>query len=244
VSAAVLVGLAIATASPASAENPVYDADTAAEIAAAFAEATEVQGVCYAVSLNVDDYDTGVYEGTYVVSSAGVDQRPAEALCSRGSVELQATVRYVSEYTEAEDSASWFVLSTLGGFGEVDLARSGFSAGSLLKDDESEQVLLNAALSLPRLTAETVDGVPPLVLTPSTQAPPSDAAATNRPGSDRFRQHKTEVVLLVLVALGSSLWAYTLLRRPRRPWSPRSAYTHPRSTNDPHRHDLPTPEQL
>jgi hypothetical protein len=216
--------VAVLSTSPAWAENPVYDADTAADIAAGFAEATQVQGVCYGVVLDVID-PSGQWGGTYVVSSAGVDVPPA-ADC-KGTVELRATIAYASEYSEASDTADWVVSSSLGGPTAADLARNGLSAPALLDDAKSEQVLLNAALSLPRLTAEAVDDVPPLVLTPATEALPADAHATDRPGSDRLRQNSPQVVLLGLVALASLAWAVSILRRPRPP--------HPRR--------IPRPEQ-
>lgn len=239
--AGALLAIAVATAAPASAENPVYDAETAADIAAAFAEATEVQGVCYALTLDVSD-PSGVYGGMYIVSSAGVDQAPAVGC--KSLVELRASLVYTSEYSEAQDSATWYVTSTLAGPTAADLERNGLSAGSLLNDSESEQVLLNAALALPRLTAETVDGVPPLVLTPATESPPTDARATDRPGSDRYRQNKTPVVLLGLVALASLAWAFSLIRRPRRTWSPPPPYASGQFPLQTHPDDLPRPEQL
>ena len=240
--AAVLALVAIAVAAPtrAHAENPVYDAETGADIAAAFAEATQVQGVCYSVTLDVSD-PSSIYGGLYVVSSSGIDVPPAAASCSRGTVELRAMISYASEYSDATDTASWLVDSSLGGPTETDLAVNGFSAQSLLDDAKSEQVLLNAALALPRLTAEAVDGVPPLVLTPATASPPADAQATGRPGSDAWRQSKTSIVLLGVVALGSIAWAVSLLRRPRRSWDPHPPYTY---RNYPQPDDLPRPELI
>jgi len=63
---AVLIATAavLLTASPASAENPVLDAEGDADLAAALAEATEVQGVCYGYDLSVEDGDTGQWADT------------------------------------------------------------------------------------------------------------------------------------------------------------------------------------
>ena len=212
---AVLVALAIATAAPAAAENPVYDADTAADMAAGLAEATEVQGVCYSVVLQVSD-PSGQWHGVYVVSSAGVDLPPPPTGC-KGLVQLRAFLEYVPEYSEGADTASWVVESSFGGVSTADLERNGLSATKLLDDAESEQVLLNATLALPRLTAEVDKAVPPIVLTPATASPPSDARATDRPGSDRLRQHRSSLIVLGLIALGGLGWAYSLVRAARRP---------------------------
>jgi hypothetical protein len=209
----VLIALAVAMAAPAAAENPVFDADTAADIAAGLAEATEVQGICYSVSLDVAD-PTGQWSGTYVVSSAGPDKPPPDTGC-KGLVQLRAYIQYASEYSESEDTAYWEVASDVGGVSEDDLTRNGFAAGTLLDDDNGELELLNAALALPRLVAENNRNVPPLVLTPATEGPPADARATDRPGSDRLRENETSVFLLGAVALGALAWAISLVR-PRR----------------------------
>jgi hypothetical protein len=220
--------LLVVLATPAAAQNPVYDADTAADIAAAFAEATEEQGgICYAVTLDVND-PSGQWGGSYLISSAGVDVQLPETGCT-GRVQLQAFLAYASEYSEGVDTASWQVTSDISAVTEADLEDNGLSATSLLDDGRSEQVLLNAALALPRLAAEKDPRVPPIVLTPATEPPPADARATDRPGSDALRQNKTSVVLLGLVAAGALAWAFSLLRRPWR--------------QIPYRSRTPTPEQ-
>lgn len=197
-------------------QNPVYDEETAADIKASLDEATAVQGVCYGVRLRVDDADTGIYSGTYEVQSGSPG-----AAC-RGTVVLEAHLLYTSSYSEQEDSSSWAVSSTLaGGPTSTDLQALGLSAAALLDDGRSEQVLLNAVLSLPALTAEKVAGVVPLVLVEATEAPPAQAAPTGTPGSDRVRQHLTPLVLLGLLLVGSALAALHALRAPRRPASGR-----------------------
>jgi hypothetical protein len=224
--------LVVVLATPAAAENPIYDAETAADIAAAFAEATEAQGVCYSVTLDVND-PSGQWGGSYAVSSAGVDLPPPTTGCT-GLVQLQAFIAYASEYSESADTASWDVTSDVSGVTAADLAANGLSATSLLDDAKSEEVLLNAALALPRLAAEKDARVPAIVLTPAAEAPPGDARATGRPGSDALRQNKTSVVLLGLLAAGALAWAYSLVRRPRRL----------ATRQIPYRHHTPTPEQL
>lgn len=179
-------------------QNPVYDDETGADIQAALDEATAVQGVCYGVLLEVSDFDTGIYSGSYAVRSI-----PTSGAC-RAEVVLQAAVTYSSEFSEAEDSASWLVTSSLPGAPTAaDLQRLGLTARALLDDGKSEQALLNAALALPALTAERVPGVVPLVLVEATATPPAEATPTGTPGSDRLRQHRTSLVLLGLLLVGA-----------------------------------------
>lgn len=190
--------LLLAAAPARAATNPVYDDETAADIQAALDEATAVQGVCYGVRLEVDDNESGTFTGSFAVLSA------ATGAACRGSVVLQASLTYTSDFSEAEDSAFWSVVSDLPNPPTpIDLRRLGLSAGALLDDSNSEQTLLNAALALPALTAEKVPGVVPLVLVEATAAPPAQAAPTDTPGSDRVRTHLTSLVLLGLLLLGA-----------------------------------------
>ena len=200
--AALLVALApVASAG----ENPVFDAETAADIQAALDEATATQGVCYSVRLRVDDVDSGFWAGTYEVRSTP-PAGPA-GVCG-GVVALEASITYTSSYSEEADSASWTVSSTFpDGPTAAGLRDLGLSSRDLLDDGKSEQVLLNAALALPVLTAERVVGVPPIVLVEPTAPLPSAAAATGSPGSDRWREQGTSLLLLGLLLVGSLLSA-------------------------------------
>ncbi|MDP3711721.1 MAG: hypothetical protein Q8R60_04455 [Mycobacteriales bacterium] len=190
--------LLLAAAPSHAATNPVFDDETAADIQAALDEATAVQGVCYGVRLEVDDGETGTFTGSFEVLSA------ATGPACRGSVVLQASLTYTSEFSELEDSAFWSVVSDLPGAPTpTDLRRLGLSAGALLDDGKSEQTLLNAVLALPALTAERVPGVVPLVLVEATAAPPAQAAPTDTPGSDRVRTHLTSLALLGLLLVGA-----------------------------------------
>lgn len=245
VAGAVLLGLAVATAAPAAAENPVYDAETAADIAAAFAEATEVQGVCYGVVLDVSD-PSGQWGGMYVVTSRGVDAPLSPTGC-KGVVELRASIAYASEYSEDADTAGWFVESSFGGVSAADLERNDLRASDLLDDGRSEETLLNAALALPRLTAEVDRAVPPIVLTPATASPPADARPTGSPGNDQLREHRALLAVLGLAALGGLAWAVSLVRAARRPapdhW-PRPPYRSAPMPYDTTTDTLPGPEHL
>jgi hypothetical protein len=205
-------------AAPASAENPVLDAEGDADLAAALAEATQVQGVCYGYELDVLDYDTGQWNGRYTTSNVGPGQPVDDGdACPAGGVVLQAQITYTSSFSDAEDSASWMLASTLPGLTIEDVERLGLSSGDLLDDSRSETVLLNAVQALPRLATEQA-GVPPVVLEPNTAALPPDARPTGTPGSDWLRENGLLLGLCVLLVL-AGLALLVLSRRPpaRRP---------------------------
>lgn len=211
-----LAGLAAAglvlLAGPASAENPLLDAEGDADVAASLAEATEVQGVCYGYSLDVFDQDTGVFGGSFGASSlgAGVRANGADPACPGGVVELLAQISYTSAYSELEDSAAWTVASTLPEVTIADVESLGLSAGDLLDDGKNERVLLNAVLALPRIAAEQA-GKPPVVLEPNTAALPSGARPTGTPGSDWLRENAAPLGFCVLlVVAGSAVFALSL----------------------------------
>lgn len=201
---AVAVGLLV-VAAPAHAENPVLDAEGDADVASSLAEATEVQQVCYGYELTVFDQDTGRYSGQFASSSAGPGTTPTSAAaCPGGVVVLQAAIEYTSSFSEAEDSASWRLSSTLPQLTIDDVERLGLSSGDLLDDGKSEITLLNAVLALPRLASEQA-GLPPVVLQPNTAPLPPDARPTGTPGSDWLRENAALLGLCVLLVLGGLL---------------------------------------
>jgi len=211
----VLAGAAVVllVAAPAHADNPVLDPEDDADVAAALAEATQVQGVCYGYLLEVSDADTGQWGGTYAASNAGPGTPASSAPgCERGVVELVARIDYTSEFSEAEDSASWQLVSSLPEVSIADVERLGPSAGDLLDDDRSATALLNAVQALPRLAAEQA-GLPPVVLEPNTQPLPPDARPTGTPGSDWLREHLALLVVCVAAIAGGLL--LLVLSRPR-----------------------------
>ena len=211
------------TAGPAAAENPVLDAEGDTDLATALAEAREVQGVCYGYSLSVSDADTGQFSGTFSSSSAGAGQ-PASAAtdCPNGTIELAARISYTSSFSEAEDSADWSLLSTVGDLSIVDVEQvTGGSARDLLDDGKSETALLNAVLSLPGLATERA-GLPPVVLEENTEALPEGARATDTPGSDWLRQNGA-LLFLCVAAVVAGLVALLASRRPSGPRRPAAA---------------------
>lgn len=208
-----VVALSLAFAAPAYAEDPITDAATKTEIVDSLSEATEVQGVCYGWQLQVEDYDTGQFAGDFDLSNAGIDTRPDPASCPK-SVVLEAFITYTSAAGEAEDFAQWAVVSSgVTGPTSEDLERLGLKASALLKDSQSELTFTNAVLALPGLTSE-LGGVPPLILPTERATPPADARATDRPGSDRFRERGGMVAVLVLLILAALAWAAISFRPP------------------------------
>ena len=211
---AVAALLSLAIAAPAYAEDPITDDFvTKSEIVDSLAEATEVQGVCYGWQLRVDDFDTGQFTGVFDLSNAGIDTRVDPAQCPK-SVILAAEITYTSAAGEAEDFARWDVLPQgVTGPTVEDLERLGLKASALLNDSDAELTFTNAVLSLPGLTFER-GGVPPLILPTERATPPADARATDRPGSDRFRERGGTVVVLVLLIIAGLVWAAISFRPP------------------------------
>lgn len=210
------VAALVLLAAPAAAENPVLDAEGDADLVAALAEATQVQGVCYGYELTVDDLDTGQWGGSYAASSLGVGVPATLSTPCRETVSLLARISYTSSFSEAEDSAAWTLRSTLPQLTITDVERLGLSAGDLLDDGRSETVLLNAVQALPRLATEQA-GVPPVVLEPATAAPPAGARPTNTPGSDWLRENRTRLAFCVLLVLAGAGLLLTSRRPTYRP---------------------------
>lgn len=210
---AVAALLSLALAMPAYAEDPITDDTTKQEIVDSLAEATEVQGVCYGWQLRVEDYDTGQFTGEFTLSDAGIDTVPDPARCQKAVV-LEAVITYTSSSGEVEDFARWEVANLgVNGPTSMDLERLGLKASALLSDSKSELAFTNAVLSLPGLTSE-LGGVPPLILPTERATPPTDARATDRPGSDRLRERGGTVLLLVLLILAALAWAVVSFRPP------------------------------
>ena len=210
----------VVLAGPASAANPVLDPEDDADVAAALAEATEVQGVCYGYVLTVSDFDTGEWGGTYAASSGG-EGVPASSAgdCPGGVVELVASMVYQSSFSEAEDSASWQLDSTLGELTIADIENAGLSAEALLDDDRSATTLLNAVLSLPQLATEQA-GLDPVVLEPNASPLPEGARPDDSPGSDWLRENGPLLALSV-AALLTGLLALVASGPRRRTRAPR-----------------------
>lgn len=232
----------VALAAPAHAQNPVLDPEDDADVAAALAEASEVQGVCYGYLLEVTDADTGQWGGTYAASNAGAGVPASTASgCERGVVQLVARIDYTSSFSEAEDSASWRLDSSLPELSIGDVEDLGLSSGDLLDDGRSATTLLNAVQALPRLASEQA-GVPPVVLEPNTAPLPADAQPTGTPGSDWLRENGALLVVCVAAIAGGLLLLVASRRRdPRRPPRVTRLGPPPRPPRDPRLGPPPRP---
>jgi hypothetical protein len=88
----------------------------------------------------------------------------------------------------------------------ADLDDLGRHAKDLAKDSKAEQTFANAVLALPVLTADR-GGATPLVLPTDASPAPADSRATDRPGSDRLRDHLGLVIFLTVLVVGCLIWA-------------------------------------
>ena len=212
-----LAALALAAAAAASAvlggaapagALPVLDPADATELAQALAEATEDQDVCYGWKVTVYDYGGGA-DGTDLGSSLGVGQPAIQAECPRYVV-FQASITYTSSSSEAEDSASFDVVSNIPGAPTAaDLRANGISGGGLLGAND-DQVVANAALLLPALLAEK-GLAEPISLEANTQPLPADDRATGTPGSDWLRKYGAALAVAALTLAGGLGWAAWIL---------------------------------
>lgn len=201
--------LLLLLAAPARAEDPVLDTLTREELAAELAEATEVQRICYGYDLAVTDDSDGQWGGSWSASSLGDGITPYDSSSCTGTVVLHVGITYTSDSSESDDSASWDIESTLGPPYTSELKRLGLEAGDLLDDGKAETTLVNAVLALPVLVADA--GLAPAVVEDPSDLPsaPADALATQRPGSDWWRENGTAVAVLVLLLALAGVWAST-----------------------------------
>ncbi len=202
-SAAGTAAVILGAAAPAGAV-PILDAADATELAQALAEATEDQDVCYGWKVTVYDYGGGA-DGIDLGSSLGVGQPAVQAECPRYVV-FEASITYTSASSEAEDSASFGVVSNIPGAPTVaDLRDNGISGGGLLGAND-DQVVANATLLLPALMSEK-GLAEPIALEPNTQPLPASDRATGTPGSDWLRKYGSAVAVAALILLGGLGWA-------------------------------------
>jgi hypothetical protein len=202
-------------------------AEDRVELASALADATEDTGVCFGYSVSVGGGGAS-NAGTETLSSAGPGVSAEEAAagsaapCPKGTLEVVAYLSYTSSSSEAEDSASYSVRSTVAGLAGIS-ARSqledltGLSEGGLLGDDD-DLVLRNATAALPLL----VGGSTPAPVATGTAAPNGDRL-TGSPGSDWVRKNGLGVgiaVVLLIVALVLVAGGLTGRRQSRKPKRP------------------------
>jgi hypothetical protein len=212
--AAVLV-LALAAASAASA-TPLLDEGDAVELSQQLAEATEVQGVCYGWSVQVDDQSGGP-SGVDAGSNLGPDvpltaQTPD---CER-QVVLVGQVLYTCESCEGEDGS---VADVQGSFPQAptlaDVEALGFD-DKALKDDDGDTTLVNMVGALPLLTSSAGAAEPVPIEQEGAPRPGPDDVPTGGPSTpDWVRDSAGALALCALLILGGLLW-FLKLRRDAR----------------------------
>ena len=199
--------LAAGTAvSPAVAQTPtrgLLEEGDAIELANKLAEATEDQDVCYGWIVEINDHDRG-FRGEQG-SSFGPQASPTDAACTP-SVVFVAQLVYTSELSEASDSATIRVDSTLPGFSLTgdDFAPFGVNGRALLGDND-DVALVNAVSALPLLVAEA-GLAPPVQPEQTTGTIPASDKPTGGGVSDRLRQYGALYFLAVAMILGGVAW--------------------------------------
>jgi hypothetical protein len=218
---------------PAPVAEPILAPDDAAELANALADATAEQDVCYGWVVTVNDNWEGRYSGADVGSNGGVGITVDDlAYCSRW-VEFVATITYTPESSEAEDDASFSVVSNFTDIDPGTLGDLGIDEGALLGDND-DLAIYNATAALPVLVADA-GLAPPVTAEPATTAPPANDRLTGSPGSDFLRTYGPRLALAaVLLVAGAALLGYLLIvERRRPPASPPTPRTPPRPPKPP-----------
>jgi hypothetical protein len=219
-----LSALLLLAAPAMAAADVVFDPADADDLAATLAEATAEQDVCYGWDVNVDDAIAGRSE------SVGSDKGPGipvdTSSCSK-YVRLDVFITYTSESSESEDSASWDVSSTTGGPTRTDMEGLDLDWDGLTGDNP-DVVIGNAVAALPLLAADKGMGKA-IEAAPATGAAPADAAPTNSPGSDFWRNNGTGLMWGIGLLIAGGLFAWWVFRtRPPKP----AAYVVPDTVPD------------
>ncbi len=211
---AVLVASALARAAPSIAPAALLEPADAGELAQTLADATEAQDVCYGWYADVDGApETG--------SSFGPDVDVLSRPCERW-VRLVATIDYVPEYAEGEDSARVDVSSSFpNGPTARDLADLGLTSAGLLGEND-DVTLMGMVEALPLLTADRA-GVP-YVPAPETTTPvPAQDVPTGAPATSDWLRTRWELLVACAgaIVLGGLLVVRGLAARTlRRPLAP------------------------
>ncbi|MFN2539606.1 MAG: hypothetical protein ABR549_15840 [Mycobacteriales bacterium] len=217
-----LLVLLLWAATPASADDPVLSPEARSDLVEALQDASTAQGICYGYTLQVDDDDGDAWDGAWTVSNLGLEVDPTGDPRCQQSVVLHAWIYYPSDWSDSEDSSDWTIQSTLGGPTTDELGRLGLHAGDLLDDGKADTTLFNAVLALPMLVADAGFAEPVKEPADESMGPPADARATDRPGSDWWREKGTTLLVLlggiVLAGLLASTTTPTGHRRARAVW--------------------------
>ena len=224
---AAFVALSSAPSVSAQTTRAILEEGDAIELSNKLAEATEEQDVCYGWVVAINDQDRG-FTGEQG-SSLGPSTAPSDPACTP-SVVFIAELLYTSEMSEASDSATIRVESTLPGLvlSGDDFGPFGVTGRSLLGDND-DLALLNAVSALPLLVAEA--GLAPAVQPEQTTGTIPDAdRPTGGGGSDRFRTYGSLYFLAIALILGGVGWlvvAFFLRSMANAPPLAHSSASHP-----------------
>jgi len=182
---------------------PVPEAQARQETVTQLAKATQAQGICYGWQLDGGG-GTPLTRGSNLGDNVAIDPQR----CPRW-VEVRATVNWVAESSEAEDTASVQVRTSpdlnVGPTIEGNLGRFGLDDQAFI--DDPAWAIARAALALPLLTAESGAARPaPVPPVPAGAPPPGLPDGGNDLWRDRWVFLVVAVGLLlaavVLVAIG------------------------------------------
>lgn len=205
-------GLLLLAAPGVASADVIFDPADADELATVLAEATTDQNVCYGWDVQVDDAVAGQAES--VGSNFGAGQTVSAGGTCPASVELKVYIRYTSESSESEDSASYDVVSTAGGPTRDDMAALELGTDDLAGENP-DVVIGKMVAALPLLAADK--GIAKgIEAAPETGEAPADAALTDSPGSDWWRNSGGMLLWGVGLLLAGGVFAWWVVRTNRR----------------------------
>jgi len=190
----------------------IFDQADADELAATLAEAYEAQGVCYGWSIDVDN--EGIPQSS-VGSNFGAGQGLADQQCDK-SVEFQATITWTSESSESEDSASYSVNGVPGGSMTDALDDLDIISEDGLVGDGVDTDVYKAVAALPLLAADA-GLAEPIEASPAPESDAGDAAPTDSPGSDFWRESGMLVLWGSVILLAGVVFGWYAIKSSRRP---------------------------
>jgi hypothetical protein len=209
-----LAALAVLAAPGPASADVIFDQADADELATTLGEAYETQDVCYGWSIDVDN--EGLPERS-VGSNFGAGQsiQDSGSSCAK-SVEFQASITWTSESSESEDSASYQVISQPSGPSTSDLDDLELISEDGLIGDGVDADVYKAVAALPLLAADA-GLADPIEASPAPEADAGDAAPTDSPGSDFWRQSGMLVLWGSLLLVAGVVFAVYAVRSSRRP---------------------------
>ena len=231
-----LSALLLLAAPAAASADAIFDPADGDDLAATLAEATAAQDICYGWNVQVDDAVSGRSES--VGSDKGYGVPVDTSSCASGYVRLDVSITWTSESSESEDSASWNVDSSTGGPTRADMEGLDLDWDGLTGDDP-DVVIGNAVAALPLLAVDKGIGQP-IEAAPETGAAPADAALTDDPGSDWFRNNGGMLLWGLGLLLAAGVFAWWIWRTNRRGRPKPTPYVVPDTVPDGLVHEPPT----